>query len=252
MDRLTATLPTIQSELALTMIKAAQQQGARQQRRIRVVLVLLNYGEISTEELLGDGTQGVDALLMAFMPHFGQPVAETLFGIVNPGGKLPYTVYPNNYTDLVDFLDMSMSAGPGRGYRYYRGKPLFPFGFGLSYTTFDLVLVRQKLGGTAQPNRFDVRVTNTGKVAGTETVQNYFVPPPVPPGWTAPIPLKRLLSFRKLHLQPHQSSEVSFSVSCSQMMLVDNEGVHQQLSGNFTLLFTNGHSQTVRTTMTCP
>ena len=50
------------------------------------MLVLLNYGEISTEELLGDDdTQGVDALLMAFMPHYGQPVAETLFGIVNPG-----------------------------------------------------------------------------------------------------------------------------------------------------------------------
>jgi hypothetical protein len=52
---------------------------------------------------------------MAFMPHFATPVAEVLFGVQTPGGKLPYTIYPNNYTQQIDFLDMSLTAGPGRG-----------------------------------------------------------------------------------------------------------------------------------------
>ena len=200
---------------------------------------------------------------MAFMPHYGQPVAETLFGLVNPGGKLPYTVYPNNYTDMVDFLDMSMSAGPGRGYRYYRGQPLFPFGFGLSYTSFELVLVDQTQGSESSrqntlstlsagvAERFTIRVTNTGKVAGSETVQVYFIPPTPPPTWTAPTPIKRLLSFRKVRLQPLESREVLFSIACSQMQLVDTKGVRQQVSGNFTLLFTNGDSESVRSMMAC-
>ena len=109
MDRLDVVLPTIQSELALAIIVAvdAKDSAANTARgiastinaaavkpRTKVVLVILNYGEISTEELNG----GLSALLMAFMPHYATPIAEVLFGVVSPGGKLPYTVYPNNYT----------------------------------------------------------------------------------------------------------------------------------------------------------
>ena len=109
MDRLDVVLPTIQSELALAIIAAVDAKdsaantargiagttnAAAEKPRTKVVLVILNYGEISTEELNG----GLSALLMAFMPHYATPIAEVLFGVVSPGGKLPYTVYPNNYT----------------------------------------------------------------------------------------------------------------------------------------------------------
>ena len=91
------------------------------------VLVLVNGGIIAIDNL----TQTAPAILEAFMPgvHGAQAIAETVYGHNNPGGKLPVTIYPASYVDEVDFLDMSMTAGPGRSYRYYTGKPLYPFGF---------------------------------------------------------------------------------------------------------------------------
>ena len=151
LDRLDVMLPGVQSELALAILQAreaaaavsppppplsppcmctcrrelmppsplfppspfalaAPARSSLQQRR--VILILVNYGEISTEELLPrragaefsatpGNESGVDALLMAFWPGTGTPIAEAVMGAINPGGKLPYTVYPNNYTKQV-------------------------------------------------------------------------------------------------------------------------------------------------------
>ena len=102
MDRLDVQLPPVQSALAVRVLQALYARRAAgslsaTKGEPKVVLVLINYGEISTEELLpaagraNAGHGGVDALLMAFMPHVGTPIAETLYGVFNPGGKLPYT-----------------------------------------------------------------------------------------------------------------------------------------------------------------
>ena len=111
-------------------------------------------------------TESADAILQAWYPgeEGGNAVADVLFGDCNPSGKLPITFY-RSVNDLPDFLDYHMA---GRTYRYFKGDALFPFGHGLSYTTFSFSKPVFKNG------KVKVKVTNTGKVAGTETVQVYI------------------------------------------------------------------------------
>ena len=111
-------------------------------------------------------TESADAILQAWYPgeEGGNAVADVLFGDCNPSGKLPITFY-RSVNDLPDFLDYHMA---GRTYRYFKGDALFPFGHGLSYTTFSFSKPVYKNG------KVKVKVTNTGKMAGTETVQVYI------------------------------------------------------------------------------
>eukprot|EP00912_Choanoflagellata_sp_UC4_P001377 UC4_evm1s853 len=240
-DRNYITLPPIQSELALAVLSA----GKEKKEPSKVIVVLINYGEISVEELLGPD-KGIDGLLMAFWPSKGTPIAEALFGKFNVGGKLPYTIYPNNYTDLVAFGDMRMTAGPGRGYRYYIGKPLFPFGYGLSYTTFRLNMLSVQKGHvnvghlrSSPVYSYSVGVTNTGSHFGTETVQMYFVPPKLP-NWGAPLPRRRLLGWRKVEVGIGDTVRVHFTLSGTELALINAAGEKVQVHGNYTILFTNG------------
>jgi beta-glucosidase len=107
-----------------------------------------------------------EAILQAWYPgeQGGTAVADVLFGDYNPSGKLPVTFY-KNVDQLPDFMDYRMA---GRTYRYFKGAPLFPFGYGLSYTTFAFGKPSYKNG------KVTVNIKNTGKRAGTETVQLYI------------------------------------------------------------------------------
>lgn len=120
-----------------------------------------------------------DAVLQAWYPGQagGRAVAEVLFGDYNPGGRLPITFYKDD-SQLPDFEDYSMV---GRTYRYFKGEPLYPFGHGLSYTTFKYgkpkySSTRVKAG---EPVKVTVPVKNTGKMDGDEVVMVYvkFVRP---------------------------------------------------------------------------
>ncbi len=144
-----------------------------------------------------------DALLQAWYPGQGgaKALAEVLFGDYNPGGKLPVTFYRST-NDLPDFLDYSMK---NRTYRYFTGQPQYAFGYGLSYTTFQVgkakTVVNKKAAKAGKPNCVVVvPVTNTGSVAGTETVQVY-VKRLDDPG----APIKALKGFQKLTLQPGET-----------------------------------------------
>ncbi|MBQ8714749.1 MAG: glycoside hydrolase family 3 C-terminal domain-containing protein [Prevotella sp.] len=148
-----------------------------------------------------------DALLQAWYAGQGgaKALAEVLFGDYNPGGKLPVTFYRSN-DDLPDFLDYSMK---NRTYRYFTGKPQYPFGYGLSYTSFTVGM--GKLSSTSM--RKDEKVTlmvpvkNTGKREGTETIQVY-----VKALDDAGAPIKALKGFQKVLLKAGEKGTVKITL----------------------------------------
>ena len=148
-----------------------------------------------------------DALLQAWYAGQGgaKALAEVLFGDYNPGGKLPVTFYRSN-DDLPDFLDYSMK---NRTYRYFTGKPQYPFGYGLSYTTF--AVGKGKLSSTSMRKDGKVTLTvpvkNTGKREGTETIQVY-----VKALDDAGAPIKALKGFQKVLLKAGEKGTVKITL----------------------------------------
>jgi len=147
----------------------------------------------------------------------GAAIANTLSGRNNPAGRLPVTFYAD-LQQLPKFEDYSMK---GRTYRYFAGTSLWPFGYGLSYTSFtyaDLNLPTSPLKA-GQPFRVSVRVTNNGKLAGDEVVQLYLTFPDMPGA-----PLRALRGFRRIHLEPAASELVSFDLGPRDLSMVTPAG----------------------------
>ncbi len=113
----------------------------------------------------------VPAIVEAWYPGQagGDALADVLFGDYNPAGRLPVTFY-KSADQLPPFTDYGMK---GRTYRYFTGEPLFPFGYGLSYTTFSYSGLTVSAARTGQPVQVAVEVQNTGSRAGEEVVQLY-------------------------------------------------------------------------------
>ena len=143
--------------------------------------------------------ESCDAILQAWYGGElgGQALAEVLFGKYNPSGKLPITFYKST-DELPDFLDYTMK---NRTYRYYTGEALFPFGYGLSYTTFDIGQP------TYKNNKVQVRVRNTGDKEGLETVQVYIRNLNDANG-----PLKTLRAYQQVSLKPSEVKTISIDL----------------------------------------
>jgi beta-glucosidase len=155
-------------------------------------------------------------------------VADVLFGNAVPSGKLPLT-FPRSLAQLPPFEDYSMA---GRTYRYLTEDPLYPFGFGLSYTQFvyrDLKAPAQLKAG--QPLTFSFTLSNSGAVASEEIVQVYISDLQA----SLPVPLQSLVAFRRVPLQPGESQVVSFELSPEALMLVDEAGELVLEPGQFKL-----------------
>jgi beta-glucosidase len=147
----------------------------------------------------------------------GQAIANTLSGLNNPAGRLPVTFY-EGVDQLPRFEDYSMR---GRTYRYFRGTPLWPFGYGLSYTTFQygrLSLPSAPVKAGA-PLHASVTVTNSGRLAGDEVVQLYLSFPDVPGA-----PIRALRGFKRVHLAPGESENVGFDLSPRDLGMVTDKG----------------------------
>ena len=127
----------------------------------------------------------------------GQALAEVIFGDYNPSGKLPITFYKST-NDLPDFLDYKMN---NRTYRYFTGEPLFPFGFGLSYTSFEIGKPEYK------NDQVQVSIKNTGTTAGLETVQVYIRNIADVEG-----PLKTLRAYQQVELVPSEVKTISIDL----------------------------------------
>lgn len=234
--------------------------------------------------------------------HVGQPsvtvlaVGDLLFGKASPGGRLIQTVYPADYVDGVSIFDMGMRPGPsdypapscttqpqskcpnatnpGRTYRFYTGKAVLPFGYGLSYSSFtysaqrvDPVTHEPLLGGAAEApislasahalvertkaaNRtffvqaeldaetplvsYEVKVTNTGTVDADDAVLGFLTPPQA---GTNGVPLKTLFGFERVHVKAGQTVSVYLYPELKEFTQVDKEGARQVLAGEYGISF---------------
>jgi len=147
----------------------------------------------------------------------GTAVADILFGDYDPSGRLPVTFYRSD-GDLPAFEDYSMA---NRTYRYFKGQPLYPFGFGLSYTSFAYseVHLSKSIIAKDETVRAEVTVTNTGKHKGDEVVQLYIAHEGIDYA-----PLQALKGFKRISLSPGQFQKVSFTITSELLKLVDDKG----------------------------
>jgi len=167
----------------------------------------------------------------------GAAIAETLSGKNNPAGRLPVTFY-KDISQLPHFENYSMEGGT---YRYFKGKPLYPFGYGLSYTTFsysDLSLPQTTVNA-GDPVGADVTVTNTGKTAGDEVVQLYLKFPQVKGA-----PLIALRGFQRIHLEPGASQKVHFELKNRDLGMVTDDGNPIIAGGDYTISIGGGQPDT--------
>jgi len=167
----------------------------------------------------------------------GTAIAETLSGKNNPGGRLPVTFYKDVH-QLPHFEDYSMK---GRTYRYFEGEPLWPFGYGLSYSTFsysNLTLPAAPLNAGDSLNA-SVTVTNTGKVAGDEVVQLYLKVPDV-----TGAPRRALRGLQRIHLEPAANQKVEFQLKSRDLSMVTADGDIIVTKGEYTLSIGGGQPGT--------
>jgi beta-glucosidase len=200
-----------------------------------LVVVLMNGSALSVNW----ASEHANAILEAWYSgeEGGAAIAETLSGKNNPAGRLPVTFYKDT-RQLPNFENYSME---GRTYRYFRGKPLYPFGYGLSYTTFSYsdISLPQGAVNAGDPVRADVVVTNTGKVAGDEVVQLYLKFPSVKGA-----PLVALRGFQRIHLEPGASQKVHFELKNRDMMMVTDDGHPMIAEGDYTISIGGGQPDT--------
>jgi beta-glucosidase len=224
-DRTTLDLPKDEQSL-LEALKAARKP---------LVVVLMNGSALGVNW----ASQNANAILEAWYPgeEGGTAIAETLAGANNPAGRLPVTFY-KSVNDLPPFDDYSMK---GRTYRYFEGQPLYPFGYGLSYSKFaysnaKLSTSSLKAGDDLQ---VDVDVRNTGGMAGDEVVQAYLVFPKLPGA-----PLRALRAFERVSAGPGQTRHVRFTLNPRDLSLVNEEGTRLVAAGDYKLFVGGGQPGT--------
>jgi beta-glucosidase len=200
-----------------------------------LVVVLMNGGALGVSW----ADRNANAILEAWYPgeEGGTAIAETLAGANNPAGRLPVTFY-KSVNDLPSFDDYSMK---GRTYRYFEGQPLYPFGYGLSYSKFaydnaKLHTSALKAGGDLQ---LDVDVRNIGGVTGDEVVQVYLVFPKL-----SGAPLRALRAFQRVSIRPGQTQHVRFTLNARDLSMVNEEGTRLVAAGSYKLFVGGGQPGT--------
>ncbi|KAK4751876.1 hypothetical protein SAY87_020674 [Trapa incisa] len=257
LDRVDLLLPGQQQLLVSEVARASKGP---------VILVIMSGGAMDIQFAKNDDR--ITSILWVGYPGEagGAALADVLFGDYNPSGRLPMTWYPQSYVDKVPMTNMNMrpdpsNGYPGRTYRFYTGETVYPFGYGLSYSSYFHRLVRapQRVSlhlemshACALSNKcnsvsvdalpedtcrrdlsFDVhlRVRNSGTLSGSHTVFLYSSPPSVHRS-----PKKHLVGFRKVFVVAGDESPVKFRVDvCTDLSLVDEAGVRKIALGHHVL-----------------
>ncbi|WP_029286666.1 glycoside hydrolase family 3 C-terminal domain-containing protein [Pedobacter sp. R20-19] len=215
-DRTSILLPQAQTEL----MKALKNSGKP------IVFVMMTGSAIA----IPWEAENIPAIVNAWYggQSAGTAVADLLFGDYNPSGRLPVTFYKSDQ-DLASFNNYSME---NRTYRYFKGKPLFGFGYGLSYTTFRYEGMTTPVNIKAgKGTKLSVKITNTGKMQGDEVVQLY-VTHRDPNIKTA---RKALKGFQRISLAPGKSQLISFNLQPGDLTYTDQNGKKKPLTGKISL-----------------
>jgi beta-glucosidase len=181
-----------------------------------VVLVLLNGSALAVNW----AQEHVPAIVETWYPgeEGGAAIADVLFGDYNPGGRLPVTFY-KSLAQLPPFENYGME---GRTYRYFKGDPLYPFGFGLSYTKF--MYNNLKLSSTnvqaGEGLTVSAEVQNVGDRKGDEVVQVYLSHS----GASVPVPIRSLAGISRISLNPGEKRTVTFALTPEQLSVIDDGG----------------------------
>jgi beta-glucosidase len=215
-DRTSIELPKVQQEL----LEALGSTGKP------IVVVLMNGSAVASEW----AKQHAAAVLDAWYPgeEGGTAIARTLSGEYNPAGRLPVTFYANT-SDLPPFDDYSMAK---RTYRYFPGKPLWGFGYGLSYSTFrwtNVKLSSEKLQA-GEPLTVEADVENMSDRKGGAVSELYLLPPS-----SSLAPLRALVGFSRDEIGPHQKCHVTFRVDPRSLGSVAADGKRSILEGQYSL-----------------
>ena len=215
-DKSDLLLPRCQRLLVKTLVE----------RNTPVVLVNLSGSAIDFAE----ANEGADAIVQAWYPGAmgGKAVADLLFGAYSPSGRLPVTFYRND-NNIPDFLDYSMA---GRTYKYFDGEPLYPFGYGLSYTSFAYSGLKAPATVAAgQDMTVSVTVTNTGSV-DSETVVEFYLKDVQA---SVTVPKYRLCGFRHIAVKAGQSEEITVQIPAEMFTVVTEDGERIFEPGEFVL-----------------
>lgn len=220
-DRTSILLPKVQTDL----MKALKTSGKP------VVFVMMTGSAIA----IPWEAENIPAIINAWYggQAAGTAVADVLFGDYNPAGRLPITFYKGD-SDLPEFVDYKMD---NRTYRYFKGTPLYGFGYGLSYTSFkyDQLKMPAKIS-KGKSVSISVRITNTGKMAGEEVAQLYVINQ----NTAVKAPLKTLKGFERLSLKSGESKTITFTLSPEDLSHITDEGISQEFNGEIKIAI-GGH-----------
>jgi beta-glucosidase len=216
-DREDINLPPVQQELLHALYDTGKP----------VVAVLLSGSALAVNW----ADAHIPAILQAWYPgeEGGTAIADVIFGDYNPAGRMPITAY-KSLDQVPEFKDYDVAKG--RTYRYFSGEPLYPFGYGLSYSSFDYSDLKIEPASLSSPTTVTVsaEIRNVGKVAGEEVPQLYLKNSTAPDAH-ALTPLHHLEGFKRVYLNPGETKTVSFQLTPKQYAIVNSEGKHVLATG---------------------
>ena len=205
-DRIDITLPGSQEELLHKIYEVGKP----------IVLILTGGSALS----FTFAKENIPAILYVWYPgeEGGKAVADVIFGNYNPAGRLPVTFY-KSIEQIPDVRDYNME---GRTYRYFNGEPLYPFGFGLSYSKFqyDSLKISPNKIKAGEKVKVTVKVKNIGNRAGDEVVQLYLKHPST----SFRIPIHELKGFKRISLNPNETKTVCFTLDQNSYRIINMEG----------------------------
>ena len=201
-------------------LTGCQQELLEEIAKIGKPVVLLVLSGSALDLSWAQESNNVNAIMQCWYPgaRGGRAVADVLFGKASPGGKMPLTFYASDQ-DLPDFSDYSMN---NRTYRYFKGTPLYPFGYGLGYSKVDYLFASIDKNKAAIGENFKIKVDvkNAGRYTQHEAVQVYVKDEEA----STRVPLRALRKVKCLELEPGETKEVEFILTARDFAIIDEKG----------------------------